>query len=262
MWLLSSWWLTTKNKFSASKSTRGTRFVHSANKNAWGILVVGFNLKKKFLSCDFDFIGGSFYDNVVKISRYIRYKTSKAVFGFAERSEDAFSDSSCSLLTEPLWNSDSIGKCYLAAVQTAAAFASTFPHIFGTDHKKTSLIPSLIPCAIDQDPYFRVARSLLSFTPDSSQRSNLQVQRWAPPLTQVQSSWRIPWNRCKAFIYFTSSIEHVLTSRERKINKYAFSAVGTPPKNIVTLAEILKLTLHINISASLPTALLSWELSE
>lgn len=72
------------------------------NKNARDILAVGFDLKKAFLFFDFDFMGGSFYENVVKISRCITYNTSKAVFGFTERSETAFSDNSRSLLTEPL----------------------------------------------------------------------------------------------------------------------------------------------------------------
>ena len=72
------------------------------NKNARDILAVGFDVKKTFLFCDFDFMGGSFYENVVKISRCITYNTSKAVFGFTERSEPAFPTDSCSVLTEPL----------------------------------------------------------------------------------------------------------------------------------------------------------------
>jgi tryptophanyl-tRNA synthetase len=58
--------------------------------------------------------------------------------------------------------SDSIGKYHFVSVQTSTAFATTFPHIFGTDAKKVAKIPSLIPCAIDQDPYFRVAREVAS----------------------------------------------------------------------------------------------------
>ncbi len=43
-------------------------------------------------------------------------------------------------------------------MQSATAFATSFPFIFGTDFKKVAKIPCLIPCAIDQDPYFRQCR--------------------------------------------------------------------------------------------------------
>lgn len=44
------------------------------------------------------------------------------------------------------------------AMQSAAAFATSFPFIFGTDPKELAKIPCLIPCAIDQDGYFRQCR--------------------------------------------------------------------------------------------------------
>ncbi len=57
-------------------------------------------------------------------------------------------------------HSSCIGKIHFGAVQGATSFASSFPHIFGTDESKTHKIPCLIPCAIDQDPYFRVTRDV------------------------------------------------------------------------------------------------------
>jgi tryptophanyl-tRNA synthetase len=54
--------------------------------------------------------------------------------------------------------SSNIGKIHFTSIQGATAFASSFPHIFGTDDKVSSQIPCLIPCAIDQDPYFRLTR--------------------------------------------------------------------------------------------------------
>ena len=56
--------------------------------------------------------------------------------------------------------SDNIGKLHFAAIQAATSFSSSFPHIFGTDPKKNTQIQSLIPCAIDQDPYFRLTRDV------------------------------------------------------------------------------------------------------
>jgi tryptophanyl-tRNA synthetase len=49
---------------------------------------------------------------------------------------------------------DNIGKIAFPAVQAAPSFPGCFPHIFG-DRKD---VKCLIPCAIDQDPYFRWGR--------------------------------------------------------------------------------------------------------
>lgn len=52
--------------------------------------------------------------------------------------------------------SDSVGKLHFVSVQAAPSFSNSFPQIFG--EKKD--IPCLIPCAIDQDPYFRLTRDV------------------------------------------------------------------------------------------------------
>ena len=53
-------------------------------------------------------------------------------------------------------DSSPIGKIAFPAVQAAPSFSSSFPFIFGD---KTN-VPCLIPCAIDQDPYFRMMRDV------------------------------------------------------------------------------------------------------
>lgn len=108
--------------------------------NAKDIVAVGFDVKKTFIFSDFDYMGGAFYENVITIAKYITTNQSKSIFGFDD--------------------SANIGKVFFASVQVATAFATTFPHIFGTDTKKAASIPCLIPCAIDQDPYFRIARDV------------------------------------------------------------------------------------------------------
>lgn len=52
--------------------------------------------------------------------------------------------------------SDSIGKLNFVAIQAAPSFSNSFPHLFGGKQD----IPCLIPCAIDQDPYFRLTRQV------------------------------------------------------------------------------------------------------
>ncbi len=54
--------------------------------------------------------------------------------------------------------SNNILEFSFPATQSATAFATSFPFIFGNDKKKVAKIPCLIPCAIDQDPYFRQCR--------------------------------------------------------------------------------------------------------
>jgi tryptophanyl-tRNA synthetase len=76
------------------------------------------------------------YPNILKIQKHVTTSQVKGIFGFQ--------------------NHDNIGKYGFPAVQAAPSFSSTFPHIFG---ERTD-IHCLIPCAIDQDPYFRMTRDV------------------------------------------------------------------------------------------------------
>ncbi|KAJ5306070.1 hypothetical protein PENANT_c024G00929 [Penicillium antarcticum] len=106
--------------------------------NAKDIIAVGFDMKKTFIFSDFEFIGGAFYENMCRMAKRITINQVKGTFGFND--------------------SNNIGEFHFCATQSASAFATSFPHIFGTDTKKVASIPCLIPCAIDQDPYFRQCR--------------------------------------------------------------------------------------------------------
>ena len=75
------------------------------------------------------------YPNVVRFQRNINMNTLKAIFG------NEFA-TNC-------------GKVAYPAIQATPCLSSSFPHIFG---KKN--IPCLIPCGIDQDPYFRMTRDV------------------------------------------------------------------------------------------------------
>ena len=43
---------------------------------------------------------------------------------------------------------------HVGPLQAAPSFADSFPHLYGTRKD----VRCLIPCAIDQDPYFRMTR--------------------------------------------------------------------------------------------------------
>ncbi|KAF7294689.1 Tryptophanyl-tRNA synthetase [Mycena indigotica] len=128
--------LTDDEKFLFKHELKVDQVKKFARQNARDIIAVGFNLEKTFIFSNYDYVGGPFYENVSKISRQITYNQAKATFGFND--------------------SDNIGKIHFASIQAAPSFSNSFPQIFGT----VSNIPCLIPCAIDQDPYFRLTRDV------------------------------------------------------------------------------------------------------
>ncbi|KAL0491219.1 tryptophan tRS [Acrasis kona] len=106
--------------------------------NIKDVIAVGFDPKKTFIFNNFDYMG-HMYRTVSRIQKSI---TTSQVMG-------------CLGLT----NSSNIGKIAFTASQAAPCFPSSFPHIF-RDEKLNSKIKCLIPCAIDQDPFFRITRDI------------------------------------------------------------------------------------------------------
>jgi hypothetical protein len=71
-----------------------------------------------------------------------------------------------------------VGKSSFPAIQAAPSFPAAFPHIFGN----SSDAQCLIPCAIDQDPYFRMVR-LKTISISSSSSSS-----FAPPFLYLHAT--------------------------------------------------------------------------
>lgn len=71
----------------------------------------------------------------MKMQKHINLNTLKSIFG--------------------LNFSDNCGQSSYPSIQAAPCLSSCFPHIFGKEN-----IPCLIPCGIDQDPYFRMTRDV------------------------------------------------------------------------------------------------------
>ena len=128
--------LTDDEKFLFKNTLKIEQVQQFARDNARDIIACGFKLDKTFIFSDLDYVGGAFYHNIVRIARLITVNQSKGTFGFND--------------------SDSIGKLHFVSIQAAPSFSNSFPQIFGT----RSDIPCLIPCAIDQDPYFRQTRDV------------------------------------------------------------------------------------------------------
>ena len=109
-----------------------------AIKNVEDIIAFGFNLETTFIFIDTDYIGSTpeFYRNICRIQNEVTFNELKEIFLFS--------------------GDDKIGKIGFPAIQAAPSFSSSFPQIFG----KRNDIPSLIPCDIDQDPFFRMTRDV------------------------------------------------------------------------------------------------------
>lgn len=111
--------------------------------------------------------------------------------------------------------STNIGKINFGAIQGAPCFANTFPHIFGTDESKTTQIPSLVPCAIDQDPYFRMTRDVAA---------RLHYAKPALIHSRFLDALQGPGSKMSASIDASAIFMHDEPNKiKNKINKYAFS---------------------------------------
>lgn len=162
--------------------------------NARDIIACGFDLNKTFIFSDLDFVGGAFYHNVVRIAKMITLNQSKHTFGFDD--------------------SSSVGKAHFVSIQAAPSFSNSFPHIFG-DRKD---IPALIPCAIDQDAYFRVTRDVAGRM--KYPKPALLHSKFFPALQGPQTKMSASVD--SSAVFMTDTPERV----KNKIKRYAFSGGG------------------------------------
>lgn len=164
-----------------------------AYKNAKDIVAMGFDINKTFIFSDIDFIDGSgeFYRNVLKVQKHVTFNQVKGIFGFDE--------------------SSNIGKIMFPAIQAVPSFSSSFPFIF----KGKKDVPCLIPCAIDQDPYFRMTRDVAPRI--GFQKPALLHSTFFPALQGA--STKMSASDENSSIFLTDTANQI----KKKINKYAFS---------------------------------------
>ncbi|KAF3943390.1 hypothetical protein CMV_030050 [Castanea mollissima] len=162
-----------------------------ARENAKDIIACGFDIRRTFIFSDFDYVGGAFYRNMVEISKRVTCNQVVGIFGFI--------------------GEDHIGKYSFPPVQAAPSFPSSFPHLFsGKDNLRC-----LIPCAIDQDPYFRMTRDV---APRIGYHKPALIESLFFPALQGETG-KMSASDPNSAIYVTDS-EKVI---KNKINKYAFS---------------------------------------
>jgi len=166
-----------------------------ALENSKDIIALGFDPAKTFIFSDFEFVSGAFYENMCLLAKHTTFNQIRGTFGFDEHVN--------------------IGKIHFPATQSATAFATSFPHIFGADELKTRNIPCLIPCAIDQDPYFRQCRDRAEKL--KHKKPSLLHMLFLPALQGPGSKMSASVSTSAIFLSDTPS------QIKTKINKYAFS---------------------------------------
>jgi len=161
-----------------------------AYENAKDIIAVGFDPKNTFIFTDYEYVG-YMYPNIVKIQKHVTANQVRGIFGFE--------------------GSDNIGKYAYPAIQAAPSFSSSFPHIFGEQRP----YQCLIPCAIDQDPFFRMTRDV---APRLKMMKPAVIHSKFFPALQG-SKTKMSASSAISAIFVTDKADEI----KKKVNKYAFS---------------------------------------
>ncbi|XWS28463.1 hypothetical protein CRYUN_Cryun25bG0071800 [Craigia yunnanensis] len=162
-----------------------------ARENAKDIIACGFDISKTFIFSDFDYVGGTFYKNMVKVAKCVTYNKVVGIFGFT--------------------GEDHIGKVSFPPVQAVPSFPSSFPHLFSVKDD----LRCLIPCAIDQDPYFRMTRDV---APRIGYQKPALIESLFFPALQGETG-KMSASDPNSAIYVTDSAKDI----KYKVNKHAFT---------------------------------------
>jgi tryptophanyl-tRNA synthetase len=151
-----------------------------ADENILDIIAVGFNPNKTFIFKDSEYIK-QMYPNALKVAKKIIFSNTRGVFGFNEQTN--------------------IGMVFFPAIQNV-------PTMF---EKKRCLIP----CAIDQDPYWRIQRDVAEKL--GYYKAAAIHTRFLPPLTGITG--KMSASIKETAVYLSDDEKTV----KKKIIKYAFS---------------------------------------
>ena len=162
-----------------------------AIENIKDIIASGLNPEKTFIFKDYDYME-RMYPTITKIQSRITFNQVKGIFGFQSH--------------------DNVGKIAFPAIQAAPAFPECFPHLFGKQK-----IRCLIPCAIDQDPYFRMTRDHAEAL--GAYKPSLIMSKFFPALQGSQG--KMSASDPNSAIYLTDSPEQIAN----KINNHAYCSV-------------------------------------
>jgi len=189
-----------KGKYDPDTGDNLSHYAGLTIENARDIIACGFDYKKTFLFSDLDYVG-TMYPNIVRIWKAVTTNTVNGIFGFD--------------------GSANIGKIGFPAIQAAPSFASSFPVVLEEPNPRDTKAVCLIPCAIDQDPYFRmtrdVAHKLVGKNHGMDGKPALIHCKFFPPLQGAAG--KMSSSDENSAIFLTDTPEEI----ERKIKENAFS---------------------------------------
>jgi tryptophanyl-tRNA synthetase len=187
-----------KGEYTAESGDNLNHYASLTIENARDIIACGFDYNKTFIFSDLEYVG-RMYPNIVRIWKAVTTNAVNGIFGFDGTSN--------------------IGKIAFPAVQAAPSFASSFPTVLeaGPDSQHCCLIP----CAIDQDPYFRmtrdVAHKLVRRDHGLGGKPSLIHSKFFPPLQGATG--KMSSSDENSAIFLTDTQEEI----EKKIKNHAFS---------------------------------------
>jgi tryptophanyl-tRNA synthetase len=186
-------------------------FLAFSRENMKDILALGFDAKKTFIYTDYEYLGGHFYWNTSEFESLVTFNQASGAFGFGP--------------------STNIGLVAYGAKQCVAAFPSSYPQLFGYPdfrppefckdaqrrHRPLASIPTLIPCAIDQEPYFRILRDRCERMTDPHPKTCLILSKF---LTALQGpGGKMSASDPNSAIFMSDAPNQI----KNKINRHAFS---------------------------------------
>jgi tryptophanyl-tRNA synthetase len=108
-------------------------------------------------------------------------------------------------------DSSNCGQVAYAAIQAAPSFSNSFPFIFGS---RTN-VPCLIPCGVDQDPFFRLTRDIAERI--GYMKPSLLHSKFFPALQGAHT--KMSASEPNSAVFVTDTPKQI----EDKVKKYAFS---------------------------------------
>jgi len=185
-----------KGEYTPGEGDNLMHYRYLTTENAKDIIACGFDKSKTFIFSDLEYVG-HMYPNIVRIWKAITYNQARSAFGFS--------------------GENNIGQSAFPAVQAAPSFPSSFHVPLKGNHK----LCCLIPCAIDQDPYFRMTRDIAhKIVPNDHPlkgKPSLIHSKFFPPLQGAAG--KMSASDESSAVYLTDSDEVI----ESKIMRYAFS---------------------------------------
>ncbi len=131
--------MTDDEKFLFKDSLSQKDTLNWSMENSLDVMAVGFDPARTKIFIDTKSIA-KLYPLALEVSKRVTYSTAKAVFGYKD--------------------SSNIGEIFFTSVQSAPALLPSAEARQKKGAKGDEIVPVLIPCAIDQDPHFRVTRDV------------------------------------------------------------------------------------------------------